>query len=572
MLMKFIRNSFLVLCVFLCVMLGTEAVAQDLDRLLPKSVEMSDRVPTSPAQISPVDTTTDSDQVLLNKLTGLVFVNSPDKIVPEGSEFTGVQVDVSLPDSFFEETEAYIGQPLTLGGLNNLLKQVVVYFRSQSTPVVDVYVPEQDITNGTVQIVVLEGRIGQVRAEGNIWFSDEILTQQISLLPGDIVRGDALAKDIAWLNRNPFRQVDLILARGDERGQTDIVLRTEDRIPLRVFVGAENSGTNVTGRNRYLTGINWGNAFGLDHRMDYQFTSGESLSRMKAHSLRYEIPLSRKHTISFSGAYAKSLPDLGPLELNARSWQLTGNYSFDLAAVGRYKHSVNLGVEYKFSNSNLEFVSIPVFDKKTEIIQGLLGYGGGGPDSFGNTSFNVGLVASPGDLARYNDRDDFAQYGQDLSPEYAYALIDIHRNTTLFRGAYWSSKAHGQFADGRLMGSEQIGLGGESSVRGFDEREINGDSGLLLTNEVRTKSYNLGTLLGQTFNCGTVQFLGFWDYGVANVKNNSQNMILSSVGAGFRYRYGPRVSMRFDYGWQQIGDDFDPRVDSRGHFGVVVGF
>jgi hypothetical protein len=30
--------------------------------------------------------------------------------------------------------------------------------------------------------------------------------------------------------------------------------------------------------------------------------------------------------------------------------------------------------------------------------------------------------------------------------------------------------------------------------------------------------------------------------------------------------------MRFDYGWQQIGESQDDRVDSLGHFGLVVAF
>lgn len=114
--------------------------------------------------------------------------------------------------------------------------------------------------------------------------------------------------------------------------------------------------------------------------------------------------------------------------------------------------------------------------------------------------------------------------------------------------------------------------GGYASVRGFDEREANGDEGLLLINELRTPNYDLTSLLNLPFRAGQVQLLGFWDYGVVRNRNKGDDTVLSGIGAGGRYRFGANVSLRFDYGWQHIGENNDKRVNALGHVGLVIGY
>ena len=43
-------------------------------------------------------------------------------------------------------------------GQEEMVRQIVIYYRENERPVVDVVVPEQDITSGVIQIVVIEAR------------------------------------------------------------------------------------------------------------------------------------------------------------------------------------------------------------------------------------------------------------------------------------------------------------------------------------------------------------------------------------------------------------------------------
>ena len=59
------------------------------------------------------------------------------------------------------------------------------------------------------------------------------------------------------------RQTQLQLQRGQSYSETDLLLLTNERKPLRFYVGLEDSGVELTGRQRAIAGVNWGNAFGL---------------------------------------------------------------------------------------------------------------------------------------------------------------------------------------------------------------------------------------------------------------------------------------------------------------------
>ena len=87
-------------------------------------------------------------------------------------------------------------------------------------------------------------------------------------------------------------------------------------------------------------------------------------------------------------------------------------------------------------------------------------------------------------------------------------------------------------ADGARIGAddEQIGFGGENSVRGFDERTISGDKGLQMNLELWTPP--MPELYG-------VRFLAFFDaaYKVLEKPTIGQrhNDTISSVGVGARF-------------------------------------
>ena len=106
-------------------------------------------------------------------------------------------------------------------------------------------------------------------------------------------------------------------------------------------------------------------------------------------------------------------------------------------------------------------------------------------------------------------------------------------------------RAHGQYTKDNVVSSEQLGAGGLYTVRGFNERTVSADTGLVGSFEVFTPEF-----------IPNARFCLFADYGTLH--NNNENYwgseTLGSVGLGFRYNDAKHgLSLRVEYA--KIVDD-----------------
>lgn len=553
--------------------------AQDFERIAPKVPEKREGKTEIPTVAKEAE---GDEKILVEKLLAIVFVSSPESVKAEGVRgVTGIHVEgmeLLKSEAFRKQMEPYLGQPVTMKRLDQLKKEVAQFCREHDRPLVYVSVPQQDITRGVVQVLAFEGRLGDVRVNGNRWFDAGLLKNQVSLKPGDTVSHSGLTDDLKWLNGNPFRQVNMVFAQGMERGTSDLVLQTKDRFPVRFYGGYENSGNDLTGDERLQMGFNWGNSLFLDHQMSYQFTADSDFEKMTAHSGSYVVPLPWRHRLTFFGSYAETKADIAnPLfNLNGKSWQTSSRYTVPLPSLDGYSHDVGVGFDFKQSNNNLEFGGANVFNRTTDLVQWLGDYNGRFRDEWGSTGFGGSLMYGPGGWTERNKDLFFNAARAFAGAEYLYGKLSLDRVTRLPWDFTWTLKGAWQIADGNLLGSEQMGLGGYSTVRGYDEREANGDEGYLLNTEIRTPAVSLGRALGIQKAADQLQFLWFFDYGgVQNsrlLRGEDPHLQLAGIGPGVRYSITPWLSARFDYGFQLYDTGNNTRNNSRAHMGVVVSY
>ena len=521
-------------------------------------------------------------------LKGLIFSTSPKDIRPEGIQgLNRVRAD-ELPflekPSFIKKIEKHFGQPANMATLDEVIKEVVLCCRKNDLPVIDPQIPEQDITSGTIQILILKGKVGEVSVTGNKWFKAEPIRSAMRLKNGDEIRSNQMQEDIDWINSNPFRSVQAVFSKGQEFATTDIELKTADRFPVRPFVGYEDSGNDLTGDERIIGGFEWGNAFGQQHLFSYQYTGAPDPEMIRAHSGSYTIPLPWRHKLSISGSYADTKADIAnPLfDLQGYSWQLGLRYAIPLPRFQTFRHEVSLGCDFKQSNNNLQFGGQQVFDTMSDINQWVLSYSASLPDSWGATSISATYNYSPGAWTSKNHDLQFSASRAFSDSNYMYAKATLDRVTQLPLKFTWGLSGTIQRADGNLLGSEQIGAGGYASVRGYEEREANGDEGFLLRNELRTPPASLLKWIFPKIQ-DQFQLLAFYDYGlVENIEllpGEDPTRVLRSVGPGARYTVGNYVSFRFDYGWQLQDSDTGRSQfegintpNSRGHLGVSISY
>ena len=560
-----------------------QSLGTSYDQFAPKPVPASSLGPVKPP-IPTVAMRGPSDQVLLPRLKGLVFVGRPGDVIVSGAKKSkAIVVDddaqVPAPEKFRALVSPYIGQKLTRGKLDQLITAIIVHYRKNDRPVVDVIVPEQDINTGVIQILLLQSRVDSVKVAGNRWFPDDEIRDNFRVQKGDEISADDMRADLAFANQNPFHTSDIIYQPGPDTGTTDIVLQTQDRFPARFYAGYEDSGNPQTGDDRYILGLNWGDAWdaGLGHQLNYQYTSSGDMRSLQAHAGSYVIPLPCGHTLTFFGNYITTEGQLPPLiAVQGLSYQASMRYSIPLPTFGDYKQSVGAGFDYKYDRSSLQFGGIPLSTLPTAVEQFAFTYDGSLRDRWGITSLGAQIYYSPGDWGGDNNDAAFNASHTLATTSYDYANLQLSRLTRL--PGDWSLFLHGtlQFSNSNLVPSEQLGLGGYDTIRGYDEREVNEDEGYIFNVELRTPTLSLGKVLGWTPFNDQLQLLAFWDYGAGYnhqlLPGEPSEISLSSLGGGLRYSINTNLSVRADYGFQLENTGLDNLHGGRGDIGVVISY
>ena len=570
------------------------ACAQDYQRVAPKEAPAAP-TPPIPVPALPEAPSAQQDRVILETLKGLRLIDDSAKLVPSGVNITGITFEglrfLDVPE-IRDALQAFLGKPLTFGGLSEISRVIIGYYREHGRPFVDVAFPRQDVNSGVVQTVVTEFRIGQIKFEHNEWFSTDVLRSETTLKPGDTIETTQLQSDLDRLNENPFRTVSVVAEKSDTPGDTDLLFNVKDRLPLRVYFGYDNTGTPVLGHDRWNLGFNWGNALWLDQELSYQLTTsndfwhsrahiaGESSDpSFVAHALNYSIPVFARDRILLFGTYEEAVPRLGPtIGIVGISGQASIRYEMRLPPLSFLTHQIQLGYDFKTSNNNLEFGGIAVSNVTSEVDQFPLVYSATARDPFGESSLENEFVFSPGGMTANNTNTMFIAQANDpfARANYVYDHLMLSRVTHLPYDASWVMRIVGQTADHDLLPSEQLGAGGFDSVRGYDERAASGSVGLLLREELRSPPFRLLSRLPFNAPSDQAQLLTFWDYGAVRQKQLVPGMPSSteiqSVGLGMRYSMSRHFDMRLDYGWQLHHLPGVPVLSQMGQIAVTVSY
>ena len=573
----------LLLVVAFSVAAGLPASAQDFDRYRPDPLPPG---AAAPLLSTPADNfVSGSTDVLVGELKGIMILDDESRIQDPIKEFRGVRIDpaailtVARETAFQEAVSPYLGQPITIHTLNQMAHGMVLLYRDFQQPVVDVNIPPgQDITDGVVQVVITESRIGSVQFRGNCNFSDCVLQQQSCLRPGQRIFVPCLHDELVWFNRNSFRTVSATLEPGSVAGTTDIVYDVLDERPVRAFVGYTDSGVRRTGLERIVTGFNWGNAFGKDHELSYQYTADAELRGViGVHSLFYEAAIfENRDSWTMFGTWA----DIdSPSFSQAQGWQLSGRYNHTLHQTTCRDDSMHFGFDVKGTDNDLDFGGTTVVDSDLHVAQFMAGVSSQQIYSDGQTLYGLDGFFSPGHLLNGNNDGSFSQLRPGAGALYAYARGYVEGQYDVDCRSEFFARATAQFSTYKLLPTEQLGFGGYNSIRGYDMRATNGDSGYIVNLEYRTKPIRTCTNGSNT----ALTMLAFTDIGQQFNWNEAGNgsapfsdEILASVGVGLRYVVDRNITFRLDYGlpvtFPQGVEKVAAQRGGRVHLGAIVAF
>jgi hemolysin activation/secretion protein len=150
-------------------------------------------------------------------------------------------------------------------------------------------------------------------------------------------------------------------------------------------------------------------------------------------------------------------------------------------------------------------------------------------------------------------------------------MLNLERDWSLF------SRAIAKVATANVPGSEQLSIGGSSTVRGFDERIYTGDQGFVFSNDLQMPAFRKSLpFLAKNRAPLETRFIAFYDAAQVFYKHRDANDArftpLASAGFGVRITLPVNFTLSADYGWQITHLAYDTPEHSRGHIKVVLAF
>lgn len=519
-------------------------------------------------------------EIKIASLNGIILVNS-DKcsLLDENlSRVRGVEIigyrPPGNPAILKDNLTSFLHQKLTEETLTEIKKTISNYYRNVGHPFVVVQVPEQEVSGGVLLLYVLESRVGEVKVKGNKWTSSDRLREYFRLKPDQAINEGHLMNDVHFVNRNPFRRINVIYAPGTEPGTTDVILNAEEERSFRVYAGVDNTGVDPVGRGRYRVGFNWGNAFGLDHIMAYQYTMALDVKLFYAHTAEYIAPLPWKHILDIYGGYSHVEPKKTAAIQRNTGWsmQTSLRYTIPLKVYQYFEHEISAGFDFKRTNNTFEFSEdFPLFGNNVNLTQFLFSYTGTYDRKNYRFDYDGHVYCSPGKWLADQSNEAYSSLRPGAKNHWVYFRGSVAYLQRLPKSFSISLVGRGQISSQNLLPSEQFGLGGYDTVRGYEQRELNKDGAILVTMEGRSPS--LSILKNKR---DALQFLLFIDYGWGDDHNaiptGKKAEYLLGAGPGIRYSIAPYLNARLDWGIKLHKKAAYGGGNTMIHFGLTAAF
>ncbi len=366
-------------------------------------------------------------------------------------------------------SNSVIGKYVSIEDLEKLILDFNYLYATKGYVTARAFLPVQNVSEGVVRINLVEGTVGHISVENNRWTSDSYIKKRVSAKDGELFKIIELEQDVIKFNRyNDGVKLKANLKKGENQGETDIVLETEEKFPFHVIGLMDNAGRKTIGELRGGLMIYADSLFKQRDRLSI----GSYVSR---HSVTpfadYNIPVNKydgKVGFLFSSSYAHI--GEGPykiFDIESRSF----NYSL------YYTHPL-------IRKPNFELTSYSAINYKTATTY----FGGYNINNDKITSFETALNArldtkrgiwylNQGVYQAFPIFDEASKYFK-----YTGSLIRLH---DFGHGVVGQLRGMYQFSPQDVIPYiDQFQAGGLATIRGYSEGLLLGRSGYIISGEL----------------------------------------------------------------------------------------
>lgn len=469
----------------------------------------------------------------------------------------GVSGNTLLPEAEVNEVLApFTGAGRSMKDVRAAADALRQAYVAAGYPIVQVFPPEQTLAGGRIVLQVIEGRLRQVDVAGNKIYSTENVRASLPpLKEGQSPNAADLVAAITLANENPAKQAAVNFQAGIIPGDVNARINvTEDR-PEKVILNYDNAGSKATGYDR--VSLAWQNAnwHDRDHMLTLQAATtianpDEVLNLVGGYRIPfYAHGLSLDLIGAFSNTQSNTTTAAGALQFTGRGTYVGARLNQTLKNVGELRHKISYGLDYKDFGNACVISGTPVESCGTVTAMPLsvtyaLQYAAPALQAGGSVGYFSNV---PGGM--HGGSGHYAATRASAGRHWDALRYSGFVATPLPEDWQFRASLSGQYSSRALVSAEQFGVGGASSVRGYDERTTAGDYGYSTNFELYTPD------MAKRLAAEGWQIRGLVFFDTGNVRRNFLQSgerlenSLSSIGFGARASLRKELSLKMDVGW-----------------------
>ena len=375
-----------------------------------------------------------------------------------------------------------------------------------------VYIPEQNLNAGTLQFMVMPGRVEDIRYSTSSAHGP--WRTAFSVRPGDILNIRDVEQGLEQMKRVSSQSVTMQLLPGTSVGTSIIELTIKQDKPVHGSISIDNSGLESTG----VYQGSFTSSFDQVFRANDTFTmslSGDlsgagSIKGTRAASLNYVIPHGKDtFSLSFSKSRYHQTIQSNPYDFtySGKSTTMKAKWDHVWSRTQREKRAFDISISTRHNHRFINDMEIPVQALRTTSME----FGISNRKYVGNATLysRLGFQWGIGALGAQPEHNASVAMGGPTS-RYHMWLIDVDYRKPFVMGhrpASFTSSFHGQWVQGgkRVYSVDTINIGNRYSIYGFDgEYTLMGDSGWYVRNEVSSVIPRLNTEVYLGLDAGAV--------------------------------------------------------------------
>lgn len=430
------------------------------------------------------------------------------------------------------------GKKLVIETLLKLVGRITDYYHSHGYPLARAIIPVQTISNGIVNVEVYEAYYGKLELNNSSRVKNLLLADTLSTLqPGDVIAQAKLDHALLLLSDIPGVVVNSTLKPGEAVGTSDLEVNTSPSRRVYGNVVLDNYGNSYTGRPRIGGTINVIDPIGLGLGDTLSLSALSSGSGLNYGRAAYESVLN-KYGTRMGGSYANLGYKVGGIFKVANQQGSAQVLSIWAKHPLIRSRDLNLYGQAKLEYLNLNDDVGSTIKTDRNLNNGSFNITGDTRDAIlsgGINTWDLGLTKGRVDFSNAeallhdavttNTNGYFSKLNVNLS-----RLQRVSANNALYVSLAT------QVAGDNLDSSQKMTAGGPYTVRAYSTGAVSGDTGYMLSAELR---HDLGSL----FN-GQVNALGFIDTAHITVNKNTwpstfnsniNSATLSGIGFGINW-------------------------------------